>query len=48
MPIVKNYIEMHGGSISVESKAGEGTEFLIELPLYNENLLTEEDTSEEN
>jgi two-component system sensor histidine kinase ResE len=30
--IVKNIIEKHGGSISVESEYGEGTKFIIKLP----------------
>lgn len=33
MPITKNIVEMMGGSITVQSKKGEGTEFIIELPL---------------
>ncbi len=30
--IVKNFIEMHGGSIEIKSKEGFGTEFIIKLP----------------
>lgn len=33
MPITKNIVEMMGGTISVKSKKGEGTEFTIELPM---------------
>lgn len=33
MPIVKRYIEVHGGQIEVESKVGEGTTFKISLPV---------------
>lgn len=33
LSIVKEFTEMHGGVISVESKVGEGSEFVIELPL---------------
>ncbi|MDI9395376.1 MAG: PAS domain S-box protein [Euryarchaeota archaeon] len=33
LSLVKRYVEMHGGSISVESKIGEGTSFRIELPV---------------
>lgn len=32
--IVKSIVEMHGGSISVNSKVGEGSEFIIQLPVY--------------
>jgi len=32
LAIVKNIVEGHDGSITVESKEGEGTSFLIELP----------------
>jgi signal transduction histidine kinase len=31
--IVKRIVEAHGGSISVESKPGEGSAFVVELPL---------------
>jgi two-component system, NtrC family, sensor kinase len=30
-----NIIKAHGGEIKVESKEGEGSEFIIELPLNN-------------
>ncbi|MEO0283606.1 MAG: ATP-binding protein [candidate division WOR-3 bacterium] len=33
LAIVKQIINLHNGKISVESKKGEGTKFLIELPL---------------
>lgn len=33
MPITKNIVEMMGGTIGVQSKKGEGTEFIIELPM---------------
>ncbi|MEY9095251.1 ATP-binding protein [Paenibacillus sp. RC84] len=33
LSIVQKIIEMHGGEISVESRPGEGTVFLVELPL---------------
>jgi len=33
LTLVKRYAEMHGGSISVESKLGKGSSFRIELPV---------------
>jgi signal transduction histidine kinase len=33
LAIVKQIIEQHDGEISVESKPGEGTKFIIDLPL---------------
>ncbi|MDF2613071.1 MAG: ATPase, histidine kinase, gyrase and HSP90-like domain protein [Clostridia bacterium] len=32
LALVKSLVEMHGGSISVRSKIGEGSEFIIKLP----------------
>ncbi len=32
LSLVKSLIEMHGGTISVKSKCGEGSEFIIRLP----------------
>ena len=32
LALVKKFVEMHGGNISVESKPGEGTAFFFELP----------------
>ncbi|MDO4167655.1 MAG: response regulator [Eubacteriales bacterium] len=33
MPITKNIVEMMGGTIEVKSKKGEGTEFIVEIPM---------------
>ncbi len=33
MPITKNIVEMMGGTIRVQSKKGEGTEFTVEIPM---------------
>ncbi len=33
MPITKNIVEMMGGTIDVTSKKGEGTEFVVDIPL---------------
>lgn len=35
MPLVKRFVEIHGGTIEVSSKVGEGTSFLIRIPLQN-------------
>lgn len=41
--LVKSFVEMHGGSIQVKSKVGEGSEFIIKLP----DVITEEKHNEE-
>ena len=33
LSMVKTLVELHGGSISVKSKIGEGSEFIVELPV---------------
>ncbi len=33
LSIVKRYIEFIGGSVTVQSKTGEGSDFIIELPI---------------
>jgi signal transduction histidine kinase len=33
LTIVKNAVELHGGSIEVKSKLGEGTTFVVTIPL---------------
>lgn len=43
--IVKSLVEMHGGKISLNSKYGYGSEFIIEVP---DNVLDEECINEEN
>ncbi|WP_406657086.1 PAS domain S-box protein [Methanolobus sp. ZRKC2] len=35
LAIVKRYVEMHGGTIRVESEPGRGSSFICELPLHN-------------
>ena len=37
LTLTKQLVEIHGGSISVKSKTGEGSEFIIKLP----NILEE-------
>lgn len=43
LSMVKSLVEMHDGTISAKSKYGEGTEFIIELPV---KTILEEDISE--
>jgi two-component system sensor histidine kinase VicK len=33
LAIAKNFVELHGGTIKITSKAGKGTEVLIKLPI---------------
>ena len=35
LTITKHLIDLHGGEIYVESKVGEGSEFIIILPVNN-------------
>jgi two-component system, chemotaxis family, CheB/CheR fusion protein len=52
LSIVKSLVEMHGGKISVHSEYGNGTEFLIELPIRmvpeDDAIIKEEDTQQSN
>jgi signal transduction histidine kinase len=34
LPLVKSFVELHGGSISLESEIGKGTTFRIQLPRH--------------
>lgn len=45
LSLVKSLVELHGGKISVKSVYGEGTEFIIELPvvLTDDNNIDSED-----
>ena len=42
LALTKELIELHKGKISVNSKAGEGSEFIITLPLGNDKIKKEE------
>lgn len=39
LSLVKSFIEMHGGTISLKSKPGDGSEFIIELPIQSGELV---------
>lgn len=41
LPISRQLMEQHGGSIGVKSQSGEGTTFTIELPVLSEQLRNE-------
>lgn len=43
LSLVKSLVEMHDGTISVESECGNGTEFIIKLPV---KLISQEDNTE--
>ena len=37
LPIVKRAVDMHGGSVEVDSEVGVGTAFIVTLPYFNPN-----------
>ena len=39
LPICKRLMEQNGGTLSVESRLGEGTKFTIELPATDRQLM---------
>ncbi|HEX9252102.1 MAG TPA: ATP-binding protein, partial [Ignavibacteriaceae bacterium] len=43
LSLVKEIIEKHGGTISVESEYGKGTEFVFTLPIASSNILIVDD-----
>ena len=43
LSLVKEIIEKHGGTISVESKYGKGTDFIFTLPVASSNILIVDD-----
>lgn len=49
--LVKKFVNMHGGTVSLDSTPPNGTTFLIEIPLLGDNLLTQktkESTTQDN
>jgi signal transduction histidine kinase/ligand-binding sensor domain-containing protein/DNA-binding response OmpR family regulator len=45
LTIVRNIVELHHGSISVNSKLDQGTTFIVTLPLHQQGISTEEKIS---
>jgi len=45
LPITKQLVELHGGTISVESAEGEGSEFLFSLPVSHQTESSRTETS---
>jgi signal transduction histidine kinase len=37
--IAKSIVELHGGSIAVQSKAGQGSSFTVTLPRWHANAI---------
>jgi len=51
LSLVKSIVELHGGSISVESEVGKGSKFTVKLPctkVMQENMLFSSDISNKN
>lgn len=47
LSLAKSIIDLHGGKIHVNSRLGEGSEFVVELPAYTVNELQAESPSDE-
>lgn len=47
LPIIKQLIELQGGSIEVESESGKGTTFYIEIPYATAEKMTDQVVTEE-
>ena len=45
LSIVKNLVELNGGTIDVESEEGEGSKFILEFPVLTETVADEEQVS---
>lgn len=41
LSVAKNFIELHGGDVDIESEAGKGTKLIITIPRENEKLIAE-------
>ena len=47
LSIVKSFVELHNGNISVESKINEGSIFTVDLPIVNEEIEYKEYSEDE-
>jgi|AGTN01.1.fsa_nt_gi PAS domain S-box/PAS domain S-box len=47
LPIVRHYVEAHGGSVNVQSTPGRGTTFTVLLPLHRLRLAANDEETEE-
>jgi PAS domain S-box-containing protein len=47
LALVRELVEMHGGTISVESESGRGTAFTVKVPFGREHLPTEQVVTDE-
>ena len=39
LPITKRLVEAHGGTLTVDTAVGKGTEFIVQLPIHSQALL---------
>jgi signal transduction histidine kinase/ligand-binding sensor domain-containing protein/DNA-binding response OmpR family regulator len=46
LSLVRELVELHGGTVAAESRAGEGTTFTVRLPLGDAHLATEQQAAD--
>jgi signal transduction histidine kinase/ligand-binding sensor domain-containing protein/DNA-binding response OmpR family regulator len=47
LSLVKRYVELHGGNVSVESRLGRGTKFKVSFPMIDDCVATDESHNNE-